>query len=83
MIEKIVAPSNILNNESYGTLWVADLESGKQAWVQASQEREKPKWVRVGTLYEKWMIHFQHSYTDDRNELCMPSLLQFFNEKNA
>lgn len=56
VIEKIVAPSNRSSKEALGTVWIADLESGKEVWVQVSQDQENPKWKRLGDLYEELFI---------------------------
>ncbi len=56
IIEKVVAPENISNKELFGTPWIADIESGKQVWIQTSKDEDKPKWVRLGQIYEECFI---------------------------
>jgi len=55
-IEKLTAPTNISNKEEQGTIWIADLESGKQVWRQESPDGENPNWTRFGDIYEKRCI---------------------------
>lgn len=53
-IEKIVAPCDLSSKEPYGTEWHADLESGKQIWIQTNKDIDNPKWVRLGNLFEEY-----------------------------
>jgi len=62
IIEKVVAPENLSNKEPFGTPWIADLEYGKQVWIQTSKEDDKPKWIRLGEIYEEcFMKNPEHS----------------------
>lgn len=61
IIEKIVAPCDLSSKEPYGTQWHADLESGKQIWIQTSEDIENPKWVRLGDLYEMLVTSYKSS----------------------
>lgn len=54
IIEKVVAPENISNKEPYGTKWYALMEHGTEVWIQTSPDQEKPKWCRLGDLYETY-----------------------------
>jgi hypothetical protein len=71
IIEKVVAPENISNKEPYGTKWVADLESGKQVWVQISKEKDKAEWIRLGSLCED-------NYLQDLNELEKSGIIKLW-----
>ncbi len=62
MIEKVVAPENLSNKEPFGTPWIADLESGKQVWIQTSKEDEKPRWIRLGEIYEECFVNNPSHY---------------------
>lgn len=66
IIEKIVAPCNLSSKEPYGTQWHADLESGKEIWIQTAEDTQNPKWVRLGDLYEMLVISYG---TPDLNKL--------------
>ena len=55
IIEKVVAPEN-LNKEPYDTRWIADLEDGKQVWIQISKDIDKPNWLRLGEVFEQEFI---------------------------
>jgi len=61
VIEKIVSPSNAASCEEYGTIWIADLESGKEIWLQTSLDEEFPKWRRLGDLYEQIFLNSPES----------------------
>jgi hypothetical protein len=55
IIRKIIAPTK-QHHEPYLTLWIADLEQGKQIWVQNSEDQEKPHWERYGELVERKIL---------------------------
>jgi hypothetical protein len=61
IIEKVVAPENLSNKEPVGTQWIADIESGKQLWIQISDDINKPNWQRVGHLYEIYLMENMNS----------------------
>jgi len=56
VINKIIAPENLSHKESFGTTWIADLEGGKQVWIQTSKDDDKPNWIRLGLLYEELFV---------------------------
>lgn len=61
-IEKIVAPCDLSSKEPYGTEWHADLESGKQIWIQTNKDIDNPKWIRLGDMYEDYYINGRDSH---------------------
>jgi len=58
LIQKIIAPTN-QHHDEYLTMWIADLEEGKQIWIQTSKDQDKPKWERLGFLYEELVLEEQ------------------------
>ncbi len=60
MIKKMMTAPCSLNTEPYLTEWHADLESGMEIWIQTSEDESNPKWVRLGSLFERcWKIGSQ------------------------
>ncbi len=55
IIEKIVAPSK-MQKEPQKTIWIADLESGKEIWIQVNKDSEDPNWRRFGELCEIFVV---------------------------
>ncbi len=52
-----------LNTEPYLCEWHADLQSGMEIWIQTSEDESKPKWVRLGSLYEWiWMNTYRSEF---------------------
>ncbi len=56
IIEKVVAPENLSNKEPFGTPWIANVEAGQQVWIQTSKDEDKPRWVRLGEIYEECFV---------------------------
>lgn len=63
IIRKIISPTK-QHHEPYLTLWIADLEQGKQIWVQNSEDIEKPLWERYGDIVERRMLQQENFYID-------------------
>lgn len=55
ILHKIITPTH-LDHEEFLTMWIVDLEKGKQIWVQISRDQEKPVWRRYGELYEEFAL---------------------------
>ncbi len=49
-----VVPTNLFNFHPFGTVWIADMERGKELWIQTGKDFKKPKWKRLGE-YLEWI----------------------------
>jgi len=74
IIRKIIAPTK-QHHEPFLTLWIADLEEGKQIWIQTSKDIDKPQWERAGMLFEECSLEDEAIFLADANiwENIIPS----------
>jgi hypothetical protein len=65
MEQKYNRPTH-LSKEPQGTLWCADLEGGKELFIQTADNKNRPHWIRVGEFLERAFcleIH-NHNFLD-------------------